>query len=381
MTNILIAGDYCPQNRISQLVEKEKYEDIFREIKPILNDSDYAIVNFECPIVTGEKKPIITGGRNLHCSVKAVDALKYVGFNMVTLANNHFRDFGNKGVQDTIDSCKEMGIDFVGGGNNSIEAQNIIIKKIGNKKYAFVNFCETEFSIASDTNGGANPLNIVANYYQITEAKRNADFVIVIVHGGHEYFQYPSPRMKKTYRFFIDIGADAVLNHHQHCYSGYEVYKDKPVFYGLGNFCFDSINKRDKSWYEGLMVSLLFSDSNINIKLHPYTQCSPGLKASVKLMNEKQKESFYNNIEKINSIISDDKLLKKKFDENVNKMQDIVLLAFEPYTNKYLRRMRMNKLIPSTLTKKKKVIMGNVITCDSYRDIVLELLKQENEDY
>lgn len=43
--------------------------------------------------------------------------------------------------------------------------------------------------------------------------------------------------MQEIYRFFVDIGADAVINHHQHCYSGYEVYKEKPIFYGLGNFC------------------------------------------------------------------------------------------------------------------------------------------------
>ena len=42
--------------------------------------------------------------------------------------------------------------------------------------------------------------------------------------------------MKETYRFFVDCGADAVINHHQHCYSGYEYYKDKFICYGLGNF-------------------------------------------------------------------------------------------------------------------------------------------------
>jgi poly-gamma-glutamate synthesis protein (capsule biosynthesis protein) len=45
--------------------------------------------------------------------------------------------------------------------------------------------------------------------------------------------------MVETYRFFIEAGADAVVNHHQHCICGYEVYKGKPIFYGLGNFCFD----------------------------------------------------------------------------------------------------------------------------------------------
>jgi ribosomal protein L30/L7E len=77
----------------------------------------------------------------------------------------------------------------------------------------------------------------------------------------------------------------------------------------------------------------------------------------------------------INSIIAAENLLKSKFIENANKMRDLVLLAFEPYTNKYLRSLRLHKLIPSVITNKKKVIMGNVITCESYRDITTEMLK------
>ena len=51
----------------------------------------------------------------------------------------------------------------------------------------------------------------------VEEAKKKADFVLVIVHGGSEHFQLPTPRMQATYRFFVDAGADAVVNHHQHC--------------------------------------------------------------------------------------------------------------------------------------------------------------------
>ncbi len=375
MTNIVIAGDFCPQNRIAQLVEEEKFNEIFGNVKPILDISDYAIVNFECPVVIGEGTPIMSGGRNLQCSSKSVDALKYVGFKMVTLANNHFRDFGNKGVNDTINVCKEKGIDKVGGGQNLYEAQKYTVKKIKNRRFAFLNFCETEFSIATDENGGANPLNPVSNYYQITEAKENADFAIVIIHGGHEYFPYPSPRMKQTYRFFVDAGADVVLNHHQHCYSGYEIYKNKPIFYGLGNFCFDSSYERNKSWYEGYMVSLYFENDNIDFQLHPYSQCKYATKPGIFLMEDNLKNNFFCNIEEINTIIADNESLKKKFYENVNKMRDLILLAFEPYSNRFLRSLRLRKWIPSIITNRKKVITGNVITCDSYRDIVIELFK------
>ena len=126
--------------------------------------------------------------------------------------------------------------------------------------------------IATDTSAGSNPLNIVQQYYAIREAKNNATNVIVIVHGGVEHYWLPSPRMKETYRFFIDAGADAVINHHQHCYSGYEVFKKKPIFYGLGNFCFDG-NKGNKRWTTGYLVNLNLSENTVDFELIPYRQC------------------------------------------------------------------------------------------------------------
>ncbi len=373
MITVTVAGDFCPQARVVKLVEGGNFEGVFDDVKSILKDVDYAVVNFECPVVLGEKSPVMTGGKNLHCSNKAVDALKYIGFQMVTLANNHFYDFGERGVRDTINSCNKRGIDTVGGGVNLQEAQKYSVKKIKNKTVAFVNFCETEFSIATDITGGANPLNPVGNYYQITEAKKSADYVIVIIHGGHEYCQYPSPRMKQTYRYFVDIGADAVLNHHQHCYSGYEIYKNKPIFYGLGNFCFDN-QKRNKSWYEGYMVSLHFN-GKVDFQLHPYTQCSYETEPSITFMDKNVKDSFFENIDAINTVIANDDLLQNKFHENVNKMRDLILLAFEPYSNRYMRSLRLRKWIPSVISNRKKVIMWNVITCESHRDIVCEALK------
>lgn len=112
---------------------------------------------------------------------------------------------------------------------------------------AFINSCEHEYSQANDENAGCCPLNPVSQYYTIIEAKKRADFVCVFVHSGVEHFQYPIVRMKSNYSFFIDSGDDAVINSHQHCYIGYEYYKEKPIVYGLGNLLFDN-GMIDKKW-------------------------------------------------------------------------------------------------------------------------------------
>ena len=146
-----------------------------------------------------------------------------------------------------------------GGGKDVTQAGYILYRSVSGKQVAFINACEHEFSIATEDRGGSNALELVKVYRSITDARRQADYVVVIIHGGLEMYQLPTLRMKETYRFFVDAGADAVVNHHQHCFSGYEVYKGKPIFYGLGNFCFDWEGRRNSIWNQGYAITLTFS--------------------------------------------------------------------------------------------------------------------------
>lgn len=285
---ILIAGDFCPQARVAHLLQKEEYQAVLGDVKEIVSDADYSIVNFECPVTYGGEEPIDKCGMNLQCAEEGAKAVKWVGFDCVTLANNHFYDYGEKGVDSTLKALSKYGIDSVGGGKNLSEASDILYKEIAGEKLAVINCCEHEFSIATKTSGGANPLNPIQQFYKIKEAREAADYMIVIVHGGNEYYQLPSPRMKETYRFFIDAGADVVVNHHQHCFSGYEVYNGKPIFYGLGNFCFDEDNNYGKIWNEGYMVELNMLPNSPSFNIIPYVQCDD--KPSVHLLDQKESE-------------------------------------------------------------------------------------------
>ena len=105
----------------------------------------------------------------------------------------------------------------------------------GDVNIAVLNFAENEWSTASSDKPGANPINPISNFNSINITKESVDIVIVITHGGHEMYRLPSPRMKELYRFYIDAGADIVINHHTHCTSGYEKYNGKFIFYSIGN--------------------------------------------------------------------------------------------------------------------------------------------------
>lgn len=374
MFKVLIAGDYCPNARIAQMVDKQDYV-FFDQIKDVIKQADYSIVNFECPVVTEDVKPIEKCGPCLKTNPNAVDAIKYAGFNCVTLANNHFRDYGDNGCISTLNELNKQNVDYVGGGKNLHEAQQILYKEINGKKLAIVNFCENEFSIATANSAGAAPLDTVDNFHQITDARKNADYVLVIIHGGHEHYQLPSPRMKKLYRYFVELGADAVVNHHQHCFSGYEYYNGKPIVYGLGNFCFDGNRQRNSSWNEGYLATIDFSTAQPSLHITPYIQCNN--EAAVNILDSDAQHLFNKRLSELNEIIQDDIRLQSYFNEWVKSRERWVYSLFNSYHNRYLNAAANRSWIPYPAPKKEIGAILNYISCEAHRDIVLDVLKQK----
>lgn len=371
---VLVAGDYVPTNRVAKLVEQKDYQAVFGEVRPLLKEVDYSIVNLEAPVINGKDTPIVKTGPNLKCTENAVESIQWAGFDCVTLANNHFRDQGEQGVRDTLSACDKYGIDHVGGGLNLQDAQKILYKEINGEILAVVNFCEIEWSIASDEYGGSAPLNPVQNYYQIREARQNADYVLVIVHGGIEMYQYPTPRMQETYRFFIDAGADAVVNHHQHCHSGYEVHHDKPIFYGLGNFCFDKQSSNDL-WQKGFAVQLSFSKEGIWYNLYPYLQC--GVIPNIFLLKEKESVTFFDKIDGINRIVVNSDALEKSFDNYIKIVKSSRLLNLEPIYSRYVRILQDKRLLPRQIVGRSMRDWCVRLTCESHNDIISRILFEE----
>jgi len=368
---ILIAGDFCPQNRVASLIEQKKFEDVLSGVKEITAQADYSIVNFECPVTCGNESPISKQGPNLHCTPEGIEAVYWTGFNAVTLANNHFLDYGAQGVKNTLDYCKNSGIDVCGGGMTLSDASKILFKEINGKRLAVINCCEHEFSISTPTTAGSNPLNPVQQYYAIKEARQHADFVLVITHGGHEMWQLPSPRMKETYRFFIDAGADAVVNHHQHCFSGYETYNGKPIFYGLGNFCFDRPSHKNDIWNYGYMVMIDF-ENEYTFTIFPYKQC--GESPCVSIIPQTNISAA---IDKLNTVILDEKEFKRETDNYYRRASLGIKLAFEPYRGRILNKLYRMGILPSFLSKSKKLRLRNLIDCEAHRDKTIYLFTQQ----
>lgn len=369
--HVIIGGDVCilPPHTDKDLIP-EKTVSFFQ-------NSDLNIVNLECPIIDAEEEDkIVKTGPHLSTTVKVLNHLKKLNIHAVTLANNHIADYGENGIVNTLEACKEEGIVPVGAGRNIEEAAEVAVVDVKGKKIALVNFCENEWSTATDKTAGANPYDLINNLNQIREARRKADFVLVIIHGGHEIYNLPSPRMIKHYRFFAENGADAVINHHPHCISGYEIHGETPVIYSLGNMLFTK-KTAHKGWNTGLLVSLKLEEGKpAQFELVPTAQTDD---FQLTLPEGKTKLQILEEAEYYSGIITDKKKLEMHWAEYTHRKKR-TLNIFSPlyilpwkFPNIFYR-MGLNKLF---LRKKNVSQMLNHIKCEAHRDVIMSLLSEK----
>lgn len=369
---ISICGDFTTKGNGAKAVAKGSA--LSSSVLKLLQESNLNVVNLESPVVTDKSCATQKSGPSLNTDFIAVEYLKKCGFNLVTLANNHFYDYGRHGVENTIDALNKNEIGYVGGGLTAEEYRKVYYYNHDGIRVAILNYCESEFSVTD--NEGSNPMNPIHVFNDLREAKKHSDYRIVITHGGHEGYNLPSPRMKELYRFFIDAGADVVCNHHQHCYSGYEKYNGGHIFYGLGNFFFyDTHPNRQKNdiWNYGYIVSL---EINLNgLTCHPiaYSQCLNSL--TINLLEAEDEEAFWKNYNNLSSIIQDEKLLEESFRVWCNQQRDLMLSWLSPYSNRYLLALCRRGLLPKFLGKKKRIQLFNCIRCESHRDILIKSLE------
>ena len=373
---ILIAPDFYPVRRVEDKLKQQEFEYLMGDIRPIVEDADYSLVNYESTF-HGDGDAVTKFGPSMATDENSVKLAQWCGFKGVTLGNNHIHDYGDKGLLDLLDCLQRNKIDFVGAGMNLEESGKTLYKNIDNKIVAFINCCEHEFNVADKEHGGANPLDVVRQYYAITEAKMKADYVIVIVHGGSIDCQLPSPRMQKTYRFFIDCGASAVVNHHQHCFSGYEYYHDAPIFYGLGNLLFDKPWLKNTTWTDGYMLELSNGSKDNgklwDFKIYPYLQCADEPRIIMK--KGKDRNLFDKKLKELNSIIKNPELLEREFYKWVDSKEDMCKEAMSITTNKYIKALQRRHLLPRVTSDTLNLL--NYIYCEAHLDRMLRYLKKK----
>ena len=210
---------------------------MFTEIEPLIKDYDLKYYNQET----------IIGGKNLGVSHyprfnspdEIGDALVNIGFNLVSLANNHTMDKEETGILYSVNYWKNKENVIVSGQSDSFENRNNIqIYEQNGIKYAFIAYTDM-------TNGIAVPQGkeYLVNVYSDEQAKIDiesirdkVDVVIVSMHWGEEYTHTPTYSEKREARYLADLGVDLIIGSHPHVIQPVGYIDDTLVIYSLGNF-------------------------------------------------------------------------------------------------------------------------------------------------
>lgn len=232
-----------------------------------MNKVDYMMLNNEFPY-SDRGEPAPEKDYTFRSNPKNVELLKQMGVDIVSLANNHALDYGRDALSDTFVVLDEAGIDYVGAGENSERAAEVIVyenqgKKIGYFASSRVIY-QSDWVATSSRNGMQSAYDIEYMVEAVKAAKEKCDYLIVYMHWGVEYNNYPEDYQREWARLYIDAGANAVIGCHPHVVQGFEIYNGCPIVYSLGNFWFNSATK--DSMYVELTVN---GDNTSELRVFP----------------------------------------------------------------------------------------------------------------
>lgn len=369
---ILITGDFCPHNRIEELALKKDFGAIFNDFIDVFQGNDLNVTDLECPLTTSEAARPKTGPHQ-KAHPDCINILKYAGIKLAAMANNHIMDYDSQGIKDTIDLCRSKDIDTIGVGRTPGDASRPYSVNLKGKRIAILNCADSEFLSTPDGSFTCNPVDQVQMFYDIRKIRENHDFLLLILHAGNEFYELPSPRTKRLYRYLVDLGADVVIAHHTHAWSGYELYNSKPIFYGLGNFIYDWPGKLNSRWNQGYVVRLNLSGKT-DFEIIPLKQCNeiPG----VFHLNSVEKEVFKKEMDRLNKIIADDIQLETEFQKYCTSVFPMYEAFIEPNFGKKIASLRNRGFFPKLMSKRKRLLLLNITRCESHRDVLLRMLKQ-----
>ncbi|REK77181.1 CapA family protein [Paenibacillus paeoniae] len=222
------------------------FNPFFEEVKDILGQGDWIMANLETPI--GGANFGYTGYPSFNAPFELAEALKNAGFNLLSTANNHSLDKGERGLLKTLEHLKELDLQAIGTASSQEEADALIIAEQHGIRMGLLAYTYGTNGIPIPT-GKPYLVNLIDEEKiraDIARLKQNgADLVTVALHFGNEYQTTPSESQKTLARALVAAGADIIAGSHPHVIQPYEVIegyddmgneKRSLIIYSMGNF-------------------------------------------------------------------------------------------------------------------------------------------------
>jgi poly-gamma-glutamate synthesis protein (capsule biosynthesis protein) len=362
---ILIGADIVPTTlNIEKFSSGDRNALLGEELAKEIDSADFMILNLETPL-TDTETPIEKCGPCLVAPEKCIKGIKAINPYFFTLANNHILDQGTQGLETTMRLLNENEIAYAGVGENLSQMNHSYIKKIKDKIIGIYCCAEHEFSIATEHTPGANPYDPLESFDHVEALKEKCDYVIVLYHGGKEFYRYPSPNLQKIFRKFADKGADIVVAQHTHCVGCKEEYKSSTLIYGQGNFFFNK--KNDEFWNTSLLISVESGD-HLSIKYIPLVQTEYG---GVRIANSQEKNDILAQFYKRSNEILNTDFIKTNYEKfAIEKISEyIVALGGNRFWDRCKRKI-CQKWLLKKYNSKCCCRIFNFVTCESHHELI-----------
>jgi len=261
---LFFVGDIMLNRGIKSVVETYgggNFEFPFFKIADYLKTADILFGNLEGPI--SDKGKNVGSIYSFRAIPEVLKGLKFAGFDILSVANNHIFDYGREAMEDTLIRLKEAQIEYIGAGFSGKEALSPKIIELKGTKIAFLAFTNlgSPFWSAKGERSGICWLTKENLEEGVKKAREEANLIVVSMHFGEEYKTSSSVEQKYFAHLAIDSGADLVIGHHPHVIQEIERYNNSYVAYSLGNFIFD------QSFSEETMKGLIFKVLIKNAKI------------------------------------------------------------------------------------------------------------------
>lgn len=231
-------GDIGLSGRAAVTAARMGPELLFAEVAPLLRAADISFGNLETPLASE-----IASGNMFAAPTTGATTLKKAGFSILHLANNHVAEYGQAGLVATLRSVRDAGLMALGAGDDGEAARQVIRTDVGNLKVGWLG-CGRTLLPQEKIGYRYWEFNEKELLEAVAKARPHLDVLIVSIHIGFMYMDYPRPQHKIMAERLMDIGADLVLMHHAHVLQGVEVAaRGNVCCYNLGNFLYD--------WEEG----------------------------------------------------------------------------------------------------------------------------------
>lgn len=315
--SIVMVGDALIHGAVyldAEISRNKEYDftSMFTDIKPIINKYDLRYYNQES--IIGGKKIGVSHYPRLNSPEEIGEDLTDIGFNMVSLANNHTLDKGEAGVLNSLSFWKSRkGVITAGSYSSKEERDTINVYEQNGIKYAFLAYTKS-------TNGLSVPdgKDYYVNVYSddlvkrdVEQAKANgAEVIIVSMHWGNEYTHTPTDEQREQAKYLSELGVHLIIGSHPHVIQPIEYVNDTLVIYSLGNFISaqrvlgqekiigvlvgtDIVVKDNKVTFENTNFELLYTyytSSNTNFKVIPFSNLNDKILYSYETINTKYRK-------------------------------------------------------------------------------------------